>query len=116
MKKSPLAAVKDRFESKEKLVEAVTALSSTDLWVDRIGEKGIAHVSNAKLLKLHQLLSDAKARFGSRDKLVTSVLEAMNRAKDAGLRTKLASYPLPRLLDIYRSATRQAKQAKKSAQ
>jgi hypothetical protein len=109
MKKSPLAAVKDRFESKEKLVEAVTALSSSDLWVDRVGAKGLARISNAKLLRLHALLKDAKDRFGSRDKLVVSILEAMNRVKDAGLHTKLASYPLPRLLDIYRAATRHAK-------
>lgn len=111
MKKSPLAAVKDRFESKEKLVEAVQGLSSSDLWIDRIGAKGLARISNAKLLRLHALLKDAKDRFGSRDKLVASTLEAMNRAKDGGLRTKLASYPLPRLLDIYRAATRQAKKA-----
>lgn len=116
MKKSPLAAVKERFESKDKLVEAVMALSSTDLWVDRLGAKGLARVSNAKLLKLHRLLSDAKERFGSREKLVTSILEATNRAKDAGLRGKLASYPLPRLLDIYRSAARQAKKASQAAQ
>src|SRR5512133_2081893 len=114
MKKSPLTAVKERFESKEKLVAAVTGLASTDLWVDRVGAKGLSHVSNAKLLKLHTLLSDAKERFGSREKLVSAVLDAMNRAKDAGLRAKLATYPLPRLLDLYRSAARQAKKAKAS--
>lgn len=112
MKKSPLTAVKERFESKEKLVAAVTALTSSDLWVDRVGAKGLEHVSNAKLLKLHSLLSDAKERFGSREKLVGAILDALNRAKDAGLRSKLATYPLPRLLDLYRSATRQAKKAK----
>ena len=112
MKKSPLAAVKDQFESKEKLVAAVTAMSSSDLWVDRVGAKGLARVSNAKLLKLHALLKDAKDRFGSRDKLVAAILEAMNRTKDAGLRAKLATHPLPRLFDIYRAATRQAKKAK----
>lgn len=111
MKKSPLAAVKDRFESKEKLVEAVKGLSAGDLWVDRVGAKGLSRISNAKLLRLHGLLKDAQDRFGSREKLVSSILEAMKRAKDNGLRTKLASYPLPRLLDLHRAATRQAKKA-----
>ena len=112
MKKSPLAAVKERFESKEKLVQAVSALSSSDLWVDQLGAKGLSRVSNAKLLKLHTLLSDAKDRFGSREKIVSAILEAKNRAKDTGLRSKLAAYPLPRLLDVYRSAARAAKKAK----
>jgi hypothetical protein len=111
MKKSPLTAVKDGFESKEKLIEAVQGLSKSDFWVDRLGAKGLARISNAKLLRLHALLKDAKERFGSRDKLVSATLEALNRAKDVGLRTKLASYPLPRLLDIYRAAARQAKKS-----
>ncbi|HEY5955295.1 MAG TPA: hypothetical protein VIV60_02030 [Polyangiaceae bacterium] len=115
MKKSPLAAVKDGFESKEKLVEAVTALTSSDLWIDRLGAKGLARVSNNKLLKLHRLLKDAKERFGTRDKLVSSVLEAMSRSKDAGMRAKLASLPLPRLLDVQRASARQAKKATKTA-
>jgi hypothetical protein len=111
MKKSPLAAVKDQFESKEKLVEAVKGLTASDLWLERVGAKGLTRVSNAKLLRLHTLLKDAKERFGTRDKLVSVTLDAMNRAKDGGLRVKLASYPLPRLLDIYRAATRQAKKS-----
>jgi hypothetical protein len=114
MKKSPLAAVKERFESKEKLVEAVMAFTSSDLWVDNVnGAKGLGRVSNAKLLHLHGLLKDAKERFGSREKLVSAVLEATGRAKDAALRTKLASYSLPRLLDLHQAAVRKAKQAAK---
>lgn len=114
MKKSPLAAVKDGFESKEKLVEAVAAFTSSDLWVDRVnGAKGLGRVSNAKLLRLHALLKDAKDRFGSREKLVASILEATQKTKDSGLQAKLASYSLPRLMDLQRAATRKAKQAAK---
>jgi hypothetical protein len=114
MKKSPLAAVKDGFESKEKLVEAVSAFISSDLWVDRVnGAKGLGRVSNAKLLRLHALLKDAKERFGTREKLVASVLEATQKTKDAGFKAKLASYPLPRLLDLQRAASRKSKQAAK---
>jgi hypothetical protein len=111
MKKSPLAAVKERFESKEKLVEAVKALASSDLWIDRVGAKGLARISNAKLLRLHALLKDAKDHFGSREKLVTSTLEAMNRGKDDGLHKKLGTYSLPRLLDLQRNAARKVKKA-----
>ena len=51
---TPLAAVKDKFGDKAKLVAAVEALTKgDDLWVSRVNEnKGLAHVSNAKLLRL----------------------------------------------------------------
>ena len=56
MKKSPVTVVRERFQSKEKLVEAVQKLASADLWVDRVsGGKGLAMVSNQQLLKLHDV-------------------------------------------------------------
>jgi hypothetical protein len=115
MKKTPLAAVKERFESKEKLVAAVHALKGSDLWLERLSERGLLRVSNAKLLKLHDKITDAKSRFGSREALVSSILELMRRSKDVGLRSKLASYPLPRLLDVHASWTKKAKAAKKAS-
>jgi hypothetical protein len=115
MKKSPLTAVKERFESKEKLVAAVEALSSSDLWIDRLGEKGLTRVSNAKLLSLHDKLKDAQARFKNRDALVSSLLTLLKRSQDAGLRTALAAYPLPRLLDLHGNLARKAKRSEKAA-
>ena len=55
---TPLNTVKERFESKEKLVAAVEKLMTEDLWVprlssDRGGNKGVSQISNAKLLRLH---------------------------------------------------------------
>jgi len=114
MKKSPLASVKARFESKEKLVAAVQALISSDLWLDRLNDvKGLARVSNAKLLRLHALLSDARERFGTREKLVASLLQLMNRAKDEGMKARLEATPLPKLLDLHRVLTRKSAAAKK---
>ena len=73
MKKTPVSQVKERFESKEKLVAAVQKLATADLWLDKVSPaKGLARVSNAKLVRLHDSLTDAKKRFGSRDKLVVS--------------------------------------------
>ena len=112
MKKSPVAVVKERFQSKEKLVEAVQKLASADLWVDRVsGGKGLAKVSNHKLLRLHDVLSDAKQRFGSRDKLISAILELKKRTKDAGFAAKIKQYPLPQLLDLHQSSERQGKRA-----
>jgi hypothetical protein len=107
MKNSPVSVVKDRYQSKDKLIEAVQKLASADLWLDRVNAtKGLARISNQKLLRLHTLLSDAKSRFGSRDKLIGSILDLEKRAKDGGYKTRLESYPLPRLLDIHGALSR----------
>jgi|SRR5688572_5323363 len=110
MKKPPLRLVKDSFQSKEKLVEAVQKLATADLWIDRVNsEKGLARVANGKLVRLHAILTDAKQRFGSRDKLIAAILELEKRSKDAGYKARLEQYPLPRLLDAHQVADRKAK-------
>ncbi len=106
--KTPLTVVKERFGDKEKLVAAVEKLASGDLWIDRVGEKTLSRVSNAKLLRLHDVLESAKKDFGSRKKLIAAILELENRSKDDGLKTRLEGYPLPRLMDTHRSATKRA--------
>jgi hypothetical protein len=112
MKKSPVTVVRERFQSKEKLVEAVQKLASSDLWLDRVSaSKGLAKVSNQKLLRLHDVLSDAKQRFGSRDKLISAILELKKRTKDAGFVAKIKQYPLPQLLDLHQASERQGKRA-----
>ena len=116
MKKTPVSLVKERFESKEKLVAAVQKLATTDMWLDRVSSgKGLGRVSNAKLVRLHDTLTDAKKRFGSRDKLVSSIVELNKRVKDKGFASKLAAYPLPQLLDLHAAATRASKRAEASA-
>jgi len=114
MKKSPLAVVKERFESKEKLVSAIQSLSSSDLWIDRLGAKGLNRVSNAKLLSLHDKLKSAQEKFKSREALVGEILAKMKSTQDTGLRSALAVYPLPRLLDLYGSLSKKAKKASKT--
>ena len=114
--KSPLATVKDKFGDKTKLVEAVKALATEDLWLgrtsaDRGHDRGLEHVSNAKLLRLHAVLSAVKEKFGTRAKLIDEVLATENRSKDAGLRKRLEAYPVPRLFDLYKSLAKRAKAA-----
>ena len=112
MSKSPLASVKERFESKEKLVAAVEKLATKDLWVDRVSSaKGLGKVSNTKLLRLHTLLTEAKESFGTRDKLVAAIVELAKRDKDKGYAARLGDYPLPRLLDLHRTLSRSSKRA-----
>jgi hypothetical protein len=110
--KSPLAQVNDGFGDKAKLVEAIEKLGSADLWVARTNEnKGLAHVSNAKLLRLHATFTEVKEKFGTREKLIDAVLELEKQSKDSGWRQKLSEWPVPRLFDAYRSAKKRAGQA-----
>jgi hypothetical protein len=107
--KNPLARVKEQFKDKASLVAAVEKLAGTDLWVSRTNkDKGLAHVSNAKLLRLHATFTEVKAKFGTRDKLVAAVLDLEKRSKDTGLQHKLSEWPVPRLFDAYKSAAKRA--------
>jgi len=117
MKNSPVTAVKEQFQTKEKLVEAVQKLATPELWLDRVNSvKGLGRVSNQKLLRLHALLSDVKSRFGNRTKLISAILELEKRAKDAGYQQRLEGFALPRLVDMHqvldRKRTRSAAKAK----
>ncbi|MCU0691370.1 MAG: hypothetical protein MUF54_08210 [Polyangiaceae bacterium] len=107
MKKTPQEVVKDRFGDKQTLVEALRKFTNEDLWVNRLNaEKGIEHVSNAKLLRLHDTFSAVKEKFGNRFKLIDAILELENRSKDQGYRGRLERFPVPRLFDMYNSAAR----------
>jgi hypothetical protein len=109
---TPVGRVKGQFESKAKLVSAVQALATPALWLDRVSaDKGLAKVSNGKLLRLHAALSRAKEQFGSRDKLIGSLLALGKRTGDEGYKARLAGYPLPRLLDLHDSLAKSGAKA-----
>jgi len=116
MKKTPFQQMQERFKSKDKLVEAVQELATEELFIDRVNaEKGLGHASNRKLIRLHEILSDAKKRFGSRKNLISAILELEKRAKDPGYRKRLEQFPLPRLLDQHASVQRRARRAEVKA-
>jgi hypothetical protein len=115
MKTSPLQAVKDRFGDKDKLVAAVKSLVTEDLWLPAVNEvKGLERVSNAKLLRLHETLSRVKKDFGSRGKLIDSILTLGKRQKDAGLKGHLERLSTPRLVDMHTTASRRSKTDEKT--
>lgn len=109
MKKTPLQQVKERFKDKEALVAAVQKLAGDDLWLDRASEdKGLPHVSNAKLLRLHDILSAVKSELGSREALIAAIADLEKRSKDEDYRSRYASWPTPRLWDRYQAAKKRS--------
>jgi hypothetical protein len=116
MKNSPVSVMKEQFQSKEKLVEAVQKLATPELWLDRVNTvKGLGRVSNPKLLRLHRILTDAKGRFGTRAKLIDAILELEKRGKDAGYKVRLEGFSLPRLVDLHGNLSRDKTRAEAKA-
>ena len=115
--KSPLATLKDKFGDKAKLVAELEKLTKDeDLWVNRVNaNKGLAHVSNTKLLKLQATFAAVKDKFGTRAKMIDAIAEIEKRAKDEGFKARLGAYPVPRLWDMYKSAAKRDGAAAKSA-
>lgn len=113
--KSPLSAVKETFGDKAKLVAELETLTKGDeLWVSRTNEsKGLAHVSNAKLLRLHRTFTAVKEKFGTRAKLIDAIAELEKRTKDEGYKVRLGKFPVPRLWDMYQSAEKRKAAAEK---
>jgi hypothetical protein len=116
--KSPLATLKDKFGDKAKLVAELEKLTKDeDLWVNRVNaNKGLAHVSNAKLLKLQATFAAVKEKFGTRAKMIDAIAEIEKRAKDEGFKARLGGYPVPRLWDMYKSAAKRTSTAAKKAE
>lgn len=119
MKKTPLAQVKEKFsaetakDAKKKLVAELEKFTkSDDLWVNRENRgKGLAHVSNAKLLRLLGIFTEVKSKFGTRAKLIEQIAELDKRSKDEGYKTRLGGYPVPRLYDLWKATQKRVSAA-----
>lgn len=116
MPKSPFALVKEQFNNKAALIDAVKALATDDLFSDRLNDdKGLPRVSNKKLLHLHQVLSAVKKDHGSRAQLIARLAEIEGRAKDADYKSGLEKKSTPALFAAYGVATKKKHAAAKKS-
>jgi hypothetical protein len=60
----------------------------------------LSKASNTQLLRLQKAVDTMKSKYGSREKLIEAIGTAQNKSKDKDYLAKLATYPLPRLLDL----------------
>jgi hypothetical protein len=113
MPKAPLALVKERFSNKEKLVAEVKALANDELWVGtRLNDdKGLDHVSNRKLLHLHDVLTQVKKDHGSRAKLIDAIVSSTKRDKDKEYRGGLERKSTPALYQIFDAGKKRSKKS-----
>jgi hypothetical protein len=113
-KKSPLTRTKEDHGTKEKLVDKlVTLLASikkTDEDKDELKARLLA-ASNKKLLRLFEVGSQIREKFGSVDKLAEAAAGALGKAKDAPYLAKLQALAPAKLLDLLHSAEKRGKKA-----
>ncbi len=108
-KQSPLQIVKEKFGSKEKLIESLTGVLQLDEGESKEElAKRLKYVANAKLLHLSSMAEEVKA-LGGRDALVTKISELKGQAKDSDFIAKLKTYSNGRLADLHKSLSRKAK-------
>jgi uncharacterized protein with von Willebrand factor type A (vWA) domain len=106
---TPYQKVQKLHGSKEELVaKIVDVIERGDESKDDVKQR-LQGAANSKLLRLFDVASEIKDRFGSKEKLVDAILTARNRTKDGDYRTKLLTLAPGRLLDLYRVATRSAR-------
>ncbi len=111
-KKSPLARQKDEHESKEKLVDRVISVLGSIVKSDEDKDTVKARLlaaSNKKLLRLHEVGSEIKSKYGSIDKLAEAVGAAIGRSKDAPYVEKLKALTPAKLLDMVKAAEKRGK-------
>lgn len=107
----PMGRVKERFGTKEDLVKTlVEPLAAADEDTDQVRDR-LLKASNQQLLRLQRVVTTVKEKWGSRDKLIAAIGAAMKKTKDQDYLAKLATFSLPRLLDLGISAERAAKHA-----
>ncbi len=56
--------------------------------------------SNTQLLRLQHVVETVKSKYGSREKLIEAIGNAQHKSKDKDFLAKLATFSLPRLLDL----------------
>ncbi len=105
----PKARVAALHQSKEALAKTLAALiaredEDTDMLAGRLNK-----ASNTQLLRLQKAVEVMKEKYGSRDKLIAAIGTAEKKSGDKDYLAKLASLPLPHLLDLARSHERRAR-------
>jgi hypothetical protein len=108
--KNPLALVNEKFGGKDKLVDKLVSLLESDESKDELRKK-LLGAANKKLLRLHDIASVVKEKYGSRDKLLQAAADGQGRGKDKDFVAKLEGFSTPRLVDVAKVSERKAKRA-----
>ena len=117
-KKSPLGRTKEDHGTKEKLVDKLVTLLGQIRKIEEDKDELKARLlasSNKKLLRLMEVGSEIREKFGSVDKLAEAAAGALGKAKDAPYIAKLKTMTPGKLLDVFASAEKRGHGKEKAA-
>ena len=104
----PRGRVTELHGGKEALAKALApALALGDEDSDTVAGR-LKTASNTQLLRLQKLVQTVQTKWGSREKLIQALVDGDKKGKDKDYVAKLATYPLPRLVDLAQAAARRA--------
>ena len=109
----PAVKVKAKYGSKESLIKEVKKIfDKADIFIDRLNpDKGLERVSNRKLMRLFEMASEVKEKFGSRKALIDEYVKLASKENVQNIKEKLSGLTLGKLLDLYHQAVRRGKKA-----
>jgi hypothetical protein len=114
-KKSPLQIVREKFGSKDALVEKVSALLEPGEGEDAAAFSArLKRVANAKLLHL-LAVGERLRELGGREKLAARIAELKGQVKDADYVQRLRKLTPARLIDLHDSLSRRARRAARAS-
>lgn len=93
--------------AKEALAKSLAASLATESEDEGTVETKLKTASNTQLLRLQRVVQTVKDKFGSREKLIEAIVG--KQTGDKSYTAKLASFSLPRLLDMAQQAQRNAR-------
>jgi hypothetical protein len=112
-KKTPLQVVNEDHGGKTKLVDKIVGLIERGEEEKDSLKARLLKASNKKLLRIASVSSTIREKYGSTEKLVDSVAQSLNRAKDSDFVKRLAANTPARLLDLARSLAGEARRPMK---
>lgn len=113
--RGPLARVAALHGSKEKLISKLVPGLAGEGEDEGTLKDRLTKASNQQLLRLAGVVESVTKAYGSRDKLLASLVKALGKAKDKDYVTRLGTFSLPRLYDLARAQERRTKAAAPAA-
>ena len=98
--KSPKQMVDEKFQGRKQLVDAIVSLTDGDDGT----RSSLMGTTNKKLLRIHEVATTVKDRFGGKSGLLDALakLQFGNGKVTEGWRNKMEGYTAKRLLDMHR--------------
>ena len=108
-KKTPLQQVNEDHGGKTKLVDSILGLVDLGDEDKDEAKARLLKASNKKLLRLQANSAAIQEKYGSVEKLVSTVSEKLGRVKDADFVARLKAFSPAKLLDLARSLAGEAR-------